>query len=78
MRKEKPEVGDVWEHDDTKIRRIIVYKDNDCIAYFSYIQFMNGRNYFLKQDYDDHSFPRNNTYLGKSKANINDLFEVEQ
>lgn len=77
MSKEKPEVGDVWEHKDTKIRRIIIYKDNYYTEYLSYMQFSNGRNYHIGQAYDDHSFSRNNTCLGKSKVNINDLFEVE-
>lgn len=82
MSKEKPEVGDVWKHKkygnmlyitaitDNYIDFISFNKDDKIRPYFT--------NTFSKLQNDDRfeKFTEVNEYLGKSKSNINDLFEV--
>ncbi len=82
MSKEKPEVGDVWKNNMfgnklyitgvscNHIDFIIFDKDDEYKPYFT--------NTFSKIRKDERfdRFTERNTYLGKSKASINDLFEV--
>lgn len=82
MSKERPEGGDVWKHKkhgnmlyitdatDNYIDFISYDKRDEIIPYFS--------NIFSKLENDDRfeKFTETHEYLGKSKANINDLFGV--
>lgn len=75
MSAEKPEVGDIWE--DSKrmvhINRIFTLSD-DTRA----IVFIDNINSTVREDSarEEH-FIKMFTYLGKSKASVNDLFEVD-
>lgn len=70
----KPEVGDVWEfagkpmHIKEVIEDEIYYVEEDCDYSMSCIV----TSYDTLENFLDRS-----TYLGKSKANITDLFEVK-
>lgn len=75
MSKEKPEVGDVWENDDGV--RIVFICVNDY-----YLEYMEHRE-VLTESFDIYrvkagcnAWKNGRKYLGKSKANINQLFEV--
>lgn len=84
MSKEKPEVGDVWKNKKHGNMLYITVVTDDFIDFISYLKLDNLTPYFsntfsklLNDDRFD-KFTEINEYLGKSKANINDLFEVEQ
>lgn len=74
--KHSPEVGDVWENDG-----LILYvgklstDENEKIIGYCYD--MDKKGYVAGCWYWMDVFVNNAKYLGKSKANINDLFEVE-
>lgn len=73
MSKDIPEVGDVWEDDNGY--KVLILKT--FISYFEAISenFLYRIIYkCAKKDYKDIS---SYTYLGKSKANIDDLFKTE-
>lgn len=71
----KPEVGDVWE--DSKgmvhISRIFTLSDDTRAIVFIYN--INGT--VLEDSAREEHFIKMFTYLGKSKASINDLFKVQ-
>jgi hypothetical protein len=72
MSKEKPEVGDVWK--DTFFEYYILYSDDtttECC-------FINGNRKARVANFLTNRIIRDWKYFGKSKANINDLFEVKQ
>lgn len=70
MSEEKPEVGDVWKNPKNEKVYIIV----DVAGSFAGIISKS----FFGQAIPKEFLIKEFTYLGKSKANINDLFEVEQ
>lgn len=71
MSKEKPEVGDVWEN-KYKTRVRVIYVDKYSVDY----HLLWGS--FLEKESDVYSyFLENYTYLGKSKVNIKELFDVK-
>lgn len=72
MSKEKPEVGDVWK--DTFFKYHILSSDDRITR----CCFMNMKREFFDVSFLTNGIIRDWEYLGKSKANINDLFEVEQ
>lgn len=84
MSKEKPEVGDVWKHKKHGNMLYITAVTDNFIDFISYDKLDKLTPYFsntfIKLLNDDRfeKFTEINEYLGKSKANINDLFEVEQ
>ena len=63
-----PEVGDVWENPKTHHRHIILSIGRD------YKCFCDTGGISIKYSYD---FDETLEYLGKSKANIDDLFKTE-
>lgn len=67
----EPEVGDVWVSEDkTKVRIIFVGKYE--------IRFHYARGDYLHKESEAYSyFLKNYKYLGKSKVNIKELFDVE-
>ncbi len=70
MSKDKPEVGDLYEILSDKV--VIIYVDDealDCLIYFE------GRLGTIP--FPIKFFNNNAEYLGKSKANIDDLFKTE-
>lgn len=76
MSKDTPEVGDIWECNGQKIVivNILAYTDENISPDYQILY--NIKHWFdlghiRKEDFDFF------TYLGKSKANINELFEVE-
>ena len=79
MSKDKPEVGDVWT--DNKLNFLI------CVTGITeFIHFLWGSKEDVSQGYfhigmyatdDVNKFKEYYTYLGKSKASIEQLFEVE-
>lgn len=70
-----PEVGDVWEDDSGYkvliLKTFISYSEAISENFFYRIIYNRG---CAKKDYKDIS---SYVYIGKSKANINDLFEVQ-
>ena len=73
MSKDTPEVGDVWElangsifHYKYYILEVRVWSDYIEVLSNSMVKTQKNRNFF-----------KNCIYLGKSKANINDLFKTE-
>jgi hypothetical protein len=76
MSAEKPEVGDVWE--DSKgmvhISRIFTLSDDTRAIVF----IDNNNNTVVEDSAREEHFIKMFTYLGKSKASINDLFQTEQ
>lgn len=69
MSKEKPEVGDVWI--TTKGTKILIVDVES-----SFVGALTKS--FFGHAIPIQAFDSGFTYLGKSKANINDLFEVEE
>ena len=67
-----PEVGDVWENILTGQRVNIFYVDKKEIR--AWVSFNNSIHLFY---FYYEKFIKGMKYLGKSKANINDLFEIE-
>lgn len=82
MSKEKPEFGDVWKHKKYGNILYITAATDNYIDFISYDKLDEFRPYFsntfskLQNDDRFEKFAEVNEYLGKSKANINDLFEV--
>lgn len=76
MSKESPEVGDIWKHKECTIKVVILRHENDYTEVLGFMKVGDGGTYFISQYYDNDSFLRRFNYLGKTKANINDLFEV--
>jgi hypothetical protein len=68
MSKDTPEVGDVWENPKTHHRHIILSIGRD------YKCFCDTGGISIKYSYD---FDETLEYIGKSKANIDDLFKTE-
>ena len=75
MSKDTPEVGDVWEDDSGYkvliLKTFISYSEAISENFFYRIIYNKG---CAKKDYKDIS---SYDYIGKSKANINDLFKTE-
>lgn len=73
MSKDKPEVGDVWKANGSGIVFYLSAIDvRDEKMMFSMAQ--DGR---TKRILVDNYFLMDNTYLGKSKVKIEDLFKME-
>lgn len=68
-----PEVGDVWI-DKFKNRMFVCYSDKTTTAFNIMFRFSKGLD---KYTVFTKEFVKEYTYLGKSKANINDLFKTE-
>ena len=71
-KQKQPEVGDVWENILTGQRVNIFYVDKKEIR--AWMSFNNSIHLF---DFYYEKFIKGMKYLGKSKANINDLFKTE-
>ena len=71
-----PEVGDVFEDAYRKTEAIIIEKEDN---YTLYLNHYIGKNttYFMENCFDDEYFLSTHKYLGKSKINIFELFEVQ-
>ena len=70
MSAEKPEVGDVWEFGGLHYHVIDVNEKE--------IVFVCAEGKFIETYYDSfEDFVDRSTYIGKSKASVNQLFEVE-
>ena len=68
MSKDTPEVGDVWESINQKI--VIIVRDEDMFG-CAVTNSQNKIQWRHKGSFCEY------TYLGKSKANIDDLFKTE-
>lgn len=68
MSKDKPEVGDVWQNKTGRLRVYITKVDAWGIIGISSSGAIVSKNMYHLEKY---------TYLGKSKANTNELFEVK-
>ena len=71
MSKDTPEVGDVWKYKDG-IKVHIIMVDEETVESFTILGGSSWSGTFQKDE-----FLKNHNYLGKSKANINDLFKTE-
>ena len=74
MSKDKPEVDDVWI--DTETDRIyhITLVENDIIWFAMIYEYSGIQVFWEKLD----MFCQDCKYLGKSKANIDDLFKTDE
>ena len=72
MSKDKPGVGDVWQNVTTG--DIVQIKYGDTVDIYAWYQV--GENIYT-YNFDRNIFLRSYKYLGKSKASIEQLFEVE-
>lgn len=78
MSKEKPEAGDLWEFKNKRRLFITCVTGNDCYSAISYMDdFDNHHCTISLRDFQDVVDVGDLKYLGKSKANINQLFEVD-
>ena len=76
MSKDIPEVGDVWQFKNNEYSRVIVtYYSDEFEVLLIAIRYAGILQKIKK--YHKRWFVNNYNYLGKSKANINDLFEVQ-
>lgn len=71
MSKDTPEVGDIWKYKDG-IKVCLIMVDEETVKSFA---ILGGS--VLGGTFQKDEFIKNHTYLGKSKANINDLFTTE-
>lgn len=73
MSKDKmPEVGDVWKEKDLKVKYIFLdVMEHGSYVFIEYSKKTHDVGFIEKEDYCDL------IYLGKSKANIDDLFKTE-
>lgn len=67
-----PEVGDVWFNKYTEDKYHVI-KIDSLANMIDYIRYRDLTLYFRRKSEFEHDF----TYIGKSKATINQLFEVE-
>ena len=80
MSKDKPEVGDVWEFkygfDRVHIIKINLVGEGEkkLVRYIKKVD----KAYIVQRESYLENFIQDYTYLGKSKASINDLFEIEE
>ena len=72
-----PEVGDLWKDKYRQTEIIIIEKEDNYILYLSRSKGVIGTGYFMESCFDDDYFLSKHKYIGKSKANINQLFEVD-
>lgn len=72
MSKDTPEVGDVWEIKDA--RTYITFLHN---GFVDSVCRCCSSSYVYDRTYTVNELVREGKYLGKSKANIDDLFDTE-
>lgn len=80
MSTEKPEVGDVWVVRKSPDIHNIIMDTSDCRGYIDYIHSYkkpDGKFVALCHTKEYEYFLKHCVYLGKSKVNIENLFEVE-
>ena len=79
MSKEKPEVGDVFEDRYGKKIRIDdqTYDRKDCFFVYILVFDIGSGEEYIENDIVSLDILKNCTYLGKSKASIKELFDVE-
>lgn len=77
MSKLMPEVGDLWEDKYRKTETIIIEKEDNYILYLNRSRGVSRTGYFMESCFDADYFLSTHKYLGKSKANIKQLFEVQ-
>ena len=74
MSKEKPEAGDVWETNSKKMgtQKMLITGRNNYALYVITDKGVVGSRFLHKFKNETHK------YLGKSKVNIKELFDVEE
>lgn len=73
MSKEKPEVGDVWREKDLKIEHLFLEIEKGGVYVLTrYSDNTKDVGYIDREDY------KNLKYLGKSKVNLQELFDVAE
>ena len=74
-----PEVGDVWIYDEDNKKYLIVEIGRKEDVFFGWVDGILGLSEsFKKTWFRKDKFPQVANYLGKSKANIDDLFKTER
>ena len=77
MSKDKPEVGDVWIDKETRFRITFVMVSDYYCEYIEHCTKLTESFDIYRIDAKYNGWKKGKNYLGKSKANINDLFEVQ-
>lgn len=72
----KPEVGDVWKSDKETVVVYDTFVLSDLAKAIKYLYLLRDGTIFSDADREE-LFIKCYTYLGKSKASINDLFKVQ-
>lgn len=71
----KPEIGDVWEDSKGPVHISRIFTLSDGTRAIVFID--NSNNTIFEDSARERHFIKMFKYLGKSKANINQLFEVD-
>ena len=71
-----PEVGDVWENGDG-VRIVFICVNDFYLEYMEHRDVLTESFYIYRVGSDCRSWKNGRKYIGKSKANINELFEVD-
>ena len=78
MSKNKPEVGDVWVDKDTRFRMVCIMASDYYCEYIEHCdKLCESFVIYRLENVKSTSWQKGMTYLGKSKANIDDLFKTE-
>lgn len=79
MSKDKPEVGDVWVAKDGYSRLVFICVNDYYYEYIEhYTKLIESFDIYRVNDIKDQSWKAGYKYLGKSKANLSDLFNVRR
>lgn len=78
MSKDTPEVGDVWLDKETHFRMVCVMVSDYYCEYIEHCEKLcESFDVYRITNIKDTSWKKGKVYLGKSKANIDDLFKTE-
>lgn len=78
MSKDTPEVGDVWIDKETYARMVFVNVNDFYYEYLEHWEKLcESFDVYRINDIKNTSWKKGKKYLGKSKANIDDLFKTE-
>lgn len=78
MSKDKPEVGDVWIDTETRFRMTCIMVSDYYCEYIEHCEKLcESFTVYRWTNIKNTSWQKRRKYLGKSRANVNDLFEVQ-
>lgn len=78
MSKDKPEVGDVWIDKETCFRMTFIMVSDYYCEYIEHHTKLVESFDIYRIDANYNGWKKGKKYLGKSKANINELFKTDE